>query len=476
MATLASIFYDFSLPNATTWFYFSFLLAVALFFRFGRFFSVRNWDVVTLFLLVPGLLLLQEARTNSAAAVASMVGDASQAMPLPGTGLEGVRAVTALANPALEPATPLRPGYLWLLLGSAYLLIRCLIDLTLERRPALSPNLNIGGLGWMSATLFIFLLAVAVRNPPESHTEPVGKTGAALDLGQREAVKLVEEAPHGGLAGVDTHFWVQRGLAMACHLLVMIGLVVIGYKHFGDGATGMAAATFYLLLPYTGMHIGQLHHVWPAALLIWAIALYRCPTFAGAFLGLAAGTAYFPVLVFPVWLSFYWRRGAGRFSVAFLLSAALCLAVTAITLWMDGELEQRVRSALALSDWQPWKVPTTESFWTGIHWVYRIPVFIGYLAFLVITAWWPNPKSLAHVLSLSAAALIGMQLWYADQGGVYILWYLPIVLLLVFRPNLADRRPNVIQAETDWLASVGRALGRLFTWLLRMPQPLARVR
>ncbi len=52
---------DFLLPNATTWFYFSFFLAVALFFQFARPFSLRNLDLLTLFLLVPGFLLIQEA-------------------------------------------------------------------------------------------------------------------------------------------------------------------------------------------------------------------------------------------------------------------------------------------------------------------------------------------------------------------------------------------------------------------------------
>ena len=33
------------------------VLAVALFFKFSRFLSIRNWDVLTLFLLVPGLLV-----------------------------------------------------------------------------------------------------------------------------------------------------------------------------------------------------------------------------------------------------------------------------------------------------------------------------------------------------------------------------------------------------------------------------------
>src|SRR5438874_4474250 len=56
------VFLDFSLPNATTWFYFSFLLAVALFFKFSRLLSVRNWDVITVFLLVPGFLVIQKMR------------------------------------------------------------------------------------------------------------------------------------------------------------------------------------------------------------------------------------------------------------------------------------------------------------------------------------------------------------------------------------------------------------------------------
>jgi hypothetical protein len=69
-----------------------------------------------------------------------------------------------------------------------------------------------------------------------------------------------------------------------------------------------------------------------------------------------------------------------------------------------------------------------------------------------------------------------MQMWYADQGGVYVLWYLPLVLLMVFRPNLSDRRPVVIAPETDWLARLGRLLGRVTAWLLKSPQPLARIR
>src|SRR3989442_8743267 len=97
-----SIFLDFNLPNPATWFYFSLLLAVALFFKFSRLLSVRNLDLVLVFLPGPGLLLLLESPPGN------------------------------------------RLGFGWLLVVSLLLLVRCLFDLMLERPPALSPHLSPG--------------------------------------------------------------------------------------------------------------------------------------------------------------------------------------------------------------------------------------------------------------------------------------------------------------------------------------------
>ena len=73
---------------------------------------------------------------------------------------------------------------------------------------------------------------------------------------------------------------------------------------------------------------------------------------------------------------------------------------------------------------------------------------------------------------VSAAVLIGLQFWYAYQGGTYVLWYLPYFLLLMFRPNLSERRPLPLQPETDWLMRWGRALGRFVGWLFKAPEPV----
>jgi hypothetical protein len=383
--------------------------------------------------------------------------------------------VSALARTTeLPPPRTSWFGYLWLLGGSAYLLLRCLIDLALTRRPALAPNLSFGGMAWLAGAMFICLVAVAFRNTdrapppapvaqvktaPQDDPGKVGKESVALDLAQRPLEN-----------------WVLRALAVACHVAVALGLIVMGRWHFQDAASGMAAATFYLLLPYTGQYVGQVHHVWPMALIVWALVLYRYPTFSGMLLGLAAGTIYFPALLLPLWLSFYRGRGSWRFLATFLLTAGAALGVIAAVLYYNGDLAQRFSEALGLSDWQSWKVPTAEGFWTGVHWAYRIPVFIAYLAFVLALAFWPSPKNLAHLIALSAAVFIGIQFWYADQGGVYVLWYLPLYLLMMFRPNLAERFPLPIQRDTDWLYRCGRALGRLALWVMKPPEPAVRVR
>lgn len=466
MALIAPIFLEFNLPNATTWFYFSFLMAVALFFKFGRLLSVRNLDVVLLFVLVPGLLLLLEAKPNvtpmerdPAVAAARIIGMTATAAAMDVAGPAGIAAgLTFAGDDLLYSSTWLWWGYLWLLAGSAYWLIRCLIDLALVGRPALAPNLSFGGLAWLAGTLFICLIAVAFRpertqggqaSPlpiaiAEKQVKPIGPETTALALAQRPFP------------------WLARTLAVLCHLAVIVGLIVVGYRHFQDPAAGMASATLYLMLPYTGIYVGQAHHVWPVALIVWAMVAYRLPIASGILLGLAGVTAYFPVVLLPIWISFYWGRGARRFLAGYLLTAGLCLGAIGLVLWSEGgDLARIIREGLSLPAWQPWRVPTTEGFWTGVHWAYRIPIFIAYIAFVITTTFWPMPKNLAHVIALSAAVLIGIQFWYADQGGVYVLWYLPLLVLMVFRPNLSERQPAPRSSHRIAFVRLRRLLRRL---------------
>lgn len=440
-----SIFFDIELPNATTWFYFSALLAVALFFKFNRLLSIRNIDVLSLFLPMPGFLLL--------------------------------------AQYGVSPFW----GYLWLLAASGYLFLRCLFDLTLVQRPILSPNLNFGGLVWLAGALFVSLIALAARHPNtrsqleyEQSKRRENSAGTIEPMIRQLSEKVIREQAAPQVDEELLGLVVERGLTVLSHLCIAIGLILIGWLHFENLHAGMAAATFYLLLPYTylllprsPLGVGRWDHAWPMALMIWMVLFYRRPTLAGAFLGLATGTLFFPALVLPLWLSFYQARGLRRFLVSFAASTGLCLAVIGLLLWINGVLPPTVMSGWKLSAWLPWKPPDAAmgGVWQGrsLHWAYRLPIFLAYIAFVGTTAFWPSPKSLAHVIALTAAVLIGVQFWYADQGGVYVLWYLPFLLLLTFRPNLSACQPP--PPASDWLARLGRRLGVLWLRAVRVLHP-----
>jgi hypothetical protein len=442
-----SVFLNLNLPNAATWFYFSALLAIALFFKFSRLLSVRNLDVLMLFLSVPGLLLLSDSGGGSR-----------------------------------------RLGYIWLVAATGYYFARCMIDLALVRRPMLTPNLNLAGLAWLAGTLYVSLVAVAARHPderpPEGPSEHEDRSPTIIGEGLRS---VMSKSPAVSESAAQDLLWVERGLTLICHLAVVVGLVCIGWRHFDDVHAGMAAATFYLLLPYTHLlmpgrapGVGRWDHTWPTALMVWAVFAYRRPTVAGCLLGLAAGSVFFPVVTFPTWLSFYWKRGARRFGLAFAISAGVCLAGVSVLLLTESSALKSLQSAWSLSGWQPWKQPPANTYgiWQGpdwsVHWAYRLPVFIVHALFLLATLIWPSPKSLAHVVALSGAALLGLEFWYADGSGVHVLWYLPFLLLLAFRPNLSACLPPPPRTD-DWLARIGRRVWQLALRPFRAPRAASPV-
>ncbi|MSR30252.1 MAG: hypothetical protein EXR99_01990 [Gemmataceae bacterium] len=394
-----SIFLDIALPNASTWFYFSLLLASALFFKFTRVFSMRNLDILGIFFFMPGLLFLLEGKADA------------------------------------------RTSFAWLLGACLYWLVRCLIDLLLERRPAFSPNLNVPAMVWLSVAFYLSLVAVAIREPDSpGGRDPRMQT--PIDKVREKGEKIIENRGGQMVSAGSVRLWLERGLSLICHLAIGVGLVLFFWLHYENYHLGFGAATLYFLLPYTyllmpyaGLKVGRWDHSFLMALMIWALVFHKRPMVAAAFMGVAFGGLFFPLVLLPLWTSYFHGRARWRFLAMAL--GVFVISAGAFVSFYGGSAES-LASTWMVSDWIPWKEPLadTQSFWHGIHWAYRLPVSLVFLAFAVSVFFWPNPKNLGELVALSAALLIGIQFWYSHLGGIYILWYLPLLLMVIFRPSL----------------------------------------
>ena len=149
----------------TTWVYLSSLLMIGLFFKFGRFWSVRNLDLILLILLAPGLLMVHYGQEQQRKLVNQTIDqEAESPGSAPNTDAlaadEDAEGDSQSERNELSEAQVLEViGFMWLFGAGGLLLTRLLLDPTMVRRPLLEPNLSLGGLTFIGCALFIFLMA-----------------------------------------------------------------------------------------------------------------------------------------------------------------------------------------------------------------------------------------------------------------------------------------------------------------------------
>jgi hypothetical protein len=394
--------------NAPTWFYLSLLLILAVFFKFGRIWSVRNLDLTLLLSIAPGLLFVKSTQSGSTL------------------------------------------GYCWLFAVSGLLLFRLLFDWTLTRRPRMEQNLNPAGMAFLCGAAMLFQTTKIMNEKPDAGAMQTVR-GADDLLKRQEPQGGVDVAEAGTVTGPagrllatpvvplmgGAEIAAARAMAFLSHLAVLFGLIAVGRWHFSDTNLGLAMGTMYLLLPITAYDVTKVNHLLPAALIVWAVAAHRRPTIAGGLLGLACGTLFFPIFLLPIWMSFYWGRGAFKFGSALVLTGAVLLGSLILT---SADTHSFKLQTLGSIDWSVLSFRATDGvgFWSLYNPAYRIPVFATFIVLLISLSIWPLKKNVETLLANSAAIIVATQFWYPDQGGIYALWYLPLMLIVTFRPRLAN--------------------------------------
>jgi hypothetical protein len=451
--------------DPTSWAYLASIVVIALYFKFSRVWSVRNVDLIGLILLAPPLLLIKHGMDHGASDGAAKL-------------IQHI-------------------GYIWLFVLGGLFMLRLLLDATMVRRPLLEPNLTAGGLTFLGVSLCVLLVANVVTGRPDAAELSTLKS-AALKI-DRDAIvgaadvqrsrrpgfplayllaDLSRQSPLGPLGEGETPDESNTGeiptandstsgssptvrpdksqaaprnisyahvIAILSQLAIVVGLLLVGMRHFDNIKTGLAAATLYLLLPYTSMWSGNVFHALPGALLVWAIVFYRRPLLAGGMIGLAFGSTYFLMIVFllPLWISFYWHRGRTRFVIGLLVTIGLQIAALAYATHDTATFMANLRHMLDVrfllaSDGE------TIGAWQFWNPIYQIPILAAFVGLTLSLVLWPAQKNLGTLMAYSAAVMLGTQFWYNHTGGLALAWYLPLLLLTVFRPNLEDRLAQAV--------------------------------
>ncbi len=468
-----SIFQYEMLPS--TWFVLSSLLLLAVFFRFNRFWSIRNFDILGLIFFTPGLLYIAMA---------------------------GGETVNSQND----------QGYIWLAFIGAVIFVRLILDAFMVRRPLLEPNLSSYALTFSCIMLTAFMVANEFMNKGDKiesprtlrleqiltmrktyGSEPVAgigqvpgyapfqqindtvnaffipsrsfwnnhlektenlKAGSENPLNKRSAQTNVshpqrqtrertfipnssvdrEKLAAGNLDTIESSF--LAFVILILHSGIILSIILIGHCHFGNVRTGVAAAFFYLLLPYTSQFGGNLEHLIPGLFIIMAIALYRRPICSGILIGLAGSLVFYPFFLIPLWASFYYKRGLARFLLGTLSSTLVMLLLLLLSpsaLGTFGEQTARMFGYCSV------RLACPDGLWACCPTIYRFPIVacFGVICFGLIL--WPTRKNLATLISCSALLMLAVQFWVGNYGGLFMAWYMPALILTIFRPNLEDR-------------------------------------
>lgn len=237
-----------------------------------------------------------------------------------------------------------------------------------------------------------------------------------------------------------------RGAALFFDLATLAGLIALGRRLGGRRLAGTLALA-WLAYPYADFVLqSNSNDSLIAALLVWSLALFAQPLARGALLATAAAAKFAPVALFPLFaagerglLARRPSRPALRpillYGGAFLATAALFMAHPAIDPGLATFYDRTIGSqAERVSPFSIWG----QADLGGLH----AAVKLFAVALAVAVALLPRERHLGRVAALAAAVMISVELTAEHWFYLYIVWFLPMLLLAIaWRPG-AEREGN----------------------------------
>jgi glycosyl transferase family 87 len=227
-----------------------------------------------------------------------------------------------------------------------------------------------------------------------------------------------------------------HGAAIAFDLLTLAGLILLGtrLRPGRDGKlVGAALGWAWVAYPYTAFALETNSNdtlvalACVAALLALTLEPARARLSAvgrGAAIGLGAAAKFVPIVLLPL---FAGRRL--RTALLCALAAAAILALVVLPLVPDGGLRELYDRTVGYQAARP----SPFSVWgqePGLDWL-QTGVKVATAALALLVSFLPRRRDARQVAALGAALLIGVELAMTHWFYLYVVWFVPFVLIVL---------------------------------------------
>ncbi|HEY1597025.1 MAG TPA: glycosyltransferase 87 family protein [Thermoleophilaceae bacterium] len=231
--------------------------------------------------------------------------------------------------------------------------------------------------------------------------------------------------------------------AIAFDLLTLLGLVLLGRRlRAGPQGTrlGLALAWAFAAFPFTLFGLMEsTNDGLIAMLLVWMLVVFSSPAARGALVGAAAAAKFFPGALLP--LVAFGPGERDRRKVAASLAVGAGIFVFAVWMYLPaGGLRAFWNCTLGYQLTRP----PDFSLWalhSGIGWTKTVLEALA-IGLAVVVSFVPRRRSLIQAAALAAAVTIALQLPAGHWFYLYIVWFMPLVLVALFGAYLSEDEPD----------------------------------
>jgi Glycosyltransferase family 87 len=243
-----------------------------------------------------------------------------------------------------------------------------------------------------------------------------------------------------------------HGAAIAFDLLTIGALVLLGRALRPDRAgtaLGVALAYAWAAYPYTAFSLETNSNDTLVALAC-ALALLAFARGSaggtGVVIGLGAASKFAPLALAPLF--------ARRRPLVFGIALALTLAITVLPFIPDGGLRELYDRTLGYqaARGSPFSIWGQEP---SLEWLQTV-LKVAAIGLALAVAFVPRRASERQVAALGAAVLIAFQLPVTHWFYLYVVWFMPFVLVAMFAADGAATLPAPAAGESTWRAHPSR--------------------